>query len=66
MQKAYKAMALLVTIGWESYPIGYFMGYMMDSANPDALNIIYNVADLWNKIAFGLVIWAAAIADSEQ
>jgi hypothetical protein len=42
------------------------MGYMMDSANPDALNIIYNVADLWNKIAFGLVIWAAAIADSEK
>jgi len=66
VQKAYKAMALLVTIGWAIYPIGYFMGYMMDSANPDALNIIYNVADLWNKIAFGLVIWAAAIADSEQ
>tara|TARA_B110000503_G_scaffold30332_1_gene49119 strand:- start:7 stop:699 length:693 start_codon:yes stop_codon:yes gene_type:complete len=66
VQKAYKAMALLVTIGWAIYPIGYFMGYMMGSANPDALNIIYNVADLWNKIAFGLVIWAAAIADSEQ
>jgi hypothetical protein len=26
----------------------------------NTLNVIYNLADFLNKIAFGLVIWAAA------
>ena len=30
----------------------------------DALNIIYNLADFINKIAFGLVIWAAAMQNT--
>jgi type IV secretory pathway TrbD component len=37
----------------------------MGSQDPVMLNVIYNVADFWNKIAFGVVIWAAAVADSE-
>ncbi|MFT4610443.1 MAG: hypothetical protein ACI8VY_001475, partial [Cellvibrionaceae bacterium] len=24
------------------------------------------VADFWNKIAFGVVIWAAAVADTDS
>ena len=28
------------------------------------LNLIYNLADLVNKIAFGVVIWAAATSDT--
>jgi hypothetical protein len=28
------------------------------------MNVIYNFADLINKAAFGLVIWAAAKSDS--
>jgi len=64
-QKAYSAMRMLVTVGWAVYPLGYVFGYFMGATNPDTLNLIYNVADLWNKIAFGLVIWAAAVADSE-
>jgi bacteriorhodopsin len=64
-QKAYSAMRMLVTVGWAVYPLGYVFGYFMGATNPDTLNLIYNVADLWNKIAFGLVIWAAAVASSE-
>jgi bacteriorhodopsin len=64
-QKAYSAMRMLVTVGWAVYPLGYVFGYFMGAADPDTLNLIYNVADLWNKIAFGLVIWAAAVASSE-
>ena len=30
----------------------------------NALNIIYNLADFVNKIAFGLVIWAAAMQNT--
>jgi hypothetical protein len=29
------------------------------------LNIVYNLADFVNKIAFGVIIWSAAVADSE-
>jgi bacteriorhodopsin len=65
VQKAYKTMTLLVTVGWSIYPLGYFFGYFMGTQDPVMLNVIYNVADFWNKIAFGVVIWAAAVADSE-
>ena len=65
VQKAYKTMTLFVTVGWSIYPLGYFCGYFMGSQDPVMLNVIYNVADFWNKIAFGVVIWAAAVADSE-
>ena len=59
-------MLILVTVGWAIYPIGYFVGYFMEGTDSGALNLIYNIADFWNKIAFGLVIWAAAVADSED
>ena len=65
-QKAFNALRLIVTIGWAIYPIGYFVGYLMESSNPVAVNIIYNYADLINKTAFGLVIWAAAVNDSKE
>jgi bacteriorhodopsin len=66
VQKAYKSMLIIITIGWSIYPIGYVYGYFMSGADIGALNLIYNVADFYNKIAFGLVIWAAAVADTES
>ena len=65
-QMAFKTIRLIVTIGWAIYPIGYIMGYMTESANIDALNIVYNLADLVNKIAFGVAIWLAATRDSAR
>jgi bacteriorhodopsin len=65
VQKAYKTMTLLVTVGWAIYPLGYFMGYLGGGADAGTMNIIYNLADFWNKIGFGIVIWSAAVADSE-
>jgi bacteriorhodopsin len=66
VQKAYKAMTFLVTVGWAIYPLGYFFGYLMGGAvDAGTMNIIYNLADFWNKIGFGIVIWSAAVADSE-
>jgi len=66
VQKAYKTMTLLVTVGWAIYPLGYFVGYFTNGADAGTMNIIYNVADFWNKIAFGIVIWAAAVADTDS
>ncbi|MDG1783302.1 MAG: bacteriorhodopsin-like [Porticoccaceae bacterium] len=65
VQSAYKAMLFCVSVGWLIYPAGYFLGYMAGGTDPAMLNIVYNLADFVNKIAFGVIIWAAAVADSE-
>tara|TARA_Y100000992_G_scaffold256297_1_gene189750 strand:+ start:1387 stop:2082 length:696 start_codon:yes stop_codon:yes gene_type:complete len=68
-QKASCALAVvslkwIVTVGWAIYPIGYAFGYLLPLVDANSLNIIYNLADFVNKIAFGLVIWTAARMDS--
>ena len=65
VQGAYKAMLWCVSIGWSIYPIGYMFGYFFGGADAETLNIVYNLADFVNKIGFGVIIWAAAVADSE-
>ena len=65
-QSAFKTIRLIVTVGWAIYPIGYVMGYMTQSASIDSLNIVYNLADLVNKIGFCLAIWSCAKASTEE
>ena len=68
VQSAFKTMRLIVTFGWAIYPIGYFFGYLTGSSpasSANALNIIYNLADVLNKIAFGLIIWQVAVSESD-
>ena len=62
-KKAFNALKWIVTVGWAIYPLGYVLGYIGDGSNEAALNLIYNLADFVNKIAFGVVIWAAATSD---
>ena len=62
-QKAFGALRLIVTVGWAIYPLGYIYGYV-GGGDVAGLNLIYNLADFVNKIAFGVVIWAAATSDS--
>ena len=59
---AFNALRMIVTVGWAIYPLGYIFGYFTGGINADALNVIYNLADFINKIAFGLIIWAAAVS----
>ena len=61
-KKAYTALKWIVSVGWVIYPIGYVLG---QSSGGESLNLIYNLADLVNKIAFGAIIWSAAVSDSE-
>ena len=61
---AFGALRMIVTIGWAIYPLGYVFGYLTGGVDANSLNIIYNIADFVNKIAFGLVIWAAATSSS--
>ncbi|MEP4148064.1 MAG: bacteriorhodopsin-like [Halioglobus sp.] len=64
VQKSYSLMKWTVTVGWSIYPIGYFFGYLAGGTDVGTLNIVYNLADVLNKIAFGLFIWYAANEDT--
>ncbi len=64
-QFAFNTLRIILTLGWAIYPIGYYLG-VGDSGSSDAANIVYNLADLVNKTAFGLAIWAGAKMDSEN
>ena len=64
-QFAFNTLRLILTAGWAIYPIGYFLGYLGGGTDANTVNIIYNIADLVNKTAFGLAIWAGAKMDSE-
>ena len=61
---AFNALRMIVTVGWAIYPLGYIFGYLVDSVDAESLNVIYNLADFITKIAFGLIIWAAAMSGS--
>ena len=58
--KAHLGTCLVVTIGWAIYPLGYVLGYfvMVDAsgattaAASQTLNVVYNLADIVNKLAF--------------
>ena len=67
MKSAFNALKWIVSIGWSIYPIGYFLGYLSGAgADAATLNWVYNLADYINKIAFGVIIWAAAKADTSK
>ncbi len=56
VQASYGIMRFIVTVGWAIYPLGYFFGYRMGAGSEAPLNLIYNLADFVNKIAFCLAI----------
>jgi bacteriorhodopsin len=68
VQGAFKAMRAIVVFGWAVYPVGYFLGYLTGGKPSDSmalLNIVYNFADVINKIGFGVLIWNAAVSSSD-
>ena len=74
-QFAFQTLKWFVTIGWAIYPIGYLYGLdetvifgikINNTAfSVELINIIYNLADLVNKMAFGIAIWMAAVKDTK-
>ena len=75
-QMGFATLKWIVTIGWAIYPIGYLYGLdettilgvrITNTAySLELINIIYNLADLVNKTAFGIAIWLAAKKDSQN
>jgi bacteriorhodopsin len=57
---SFSTMRFIVTVGWSIYPLGYFFGYLQGAVEDSTLNLVYNLADFVNKIAFCLAIWSSA------
>jgi len=66
VKSAFGVMRFIVTAGWSIYPLGYFFGYLMGGVDDDSLNLVYNLADFVNKIAFCLAIWQSAKTDTRE
>merc|ERR1712079_691723 len=64
VKKSYSTMRFIVSVGWSIYPLGYFSGYLLGGVDDSILNLVYNLADFVNKIAFCLAIWASAKAST--
>jgi len=65
VKDAFSYMRIIVTAGWSIYPLGYYYGYLLGAVDETLLNVVYNVADFVNKIAFVLACWSAAKAETE-
>merc|ERR1712100_359933 len=65
VKAGYDICKFIVSVGWSIYPLGYFFGYLCGSVDAAKLNLIYNLADFVNKIAFCLSIWNIAKQDTE-
>jgi len=63
VKKAYGVLRIIVSLGWSIYPLGYLLG---GGDNEAMLNVVYNIADFVNKIAFGAIIWSIATAKHED
>jgi bacteriorhodopsin len=66
VKTSFNNMRLIVTLGWSIYPLGYLFGYLLGAVDEVFLNVLYNIADLVNKIAFVLACWSCAKADAEK
>merc|ERR1711953_876013 len=60
VKTSFQTMRIIVSTGRCICPLGYFFDYLMGSVPADSLNLIYNITDFINKIAFCLAIWHCA------
>merc|ERR1712066_1028703 len=65
VKTSFNNMRIIVSLGWCIYPAGYFFGFLTGAVDDNILNVVYNIADFVNKIAFVLCCWSCAKTDSE-
>jgi len=66
VKTSFSTMRFIVTVGWFIYPFGYVFGYLTGVVDDSTHNLVYNLADFVNKIAFCLAIWASAKKDTRE
>jgi bacteriorhodopsin len=60
-----KTMRLFVAIGWIIYPVGFLMA-LSGSNGESWREVLYNIADVINKVFFGLVCYQGVKALEEK
>ncbi len=56
------ALRMFIVVGWIIYPLGYLYSpeaNLLDG-NQELMGVLYNIADMINKIGFGVVAWMGA------
>lgn len=61
LRRGYFWLRLIVTIGWAIYPLGNFLTAFAGMADDGSLSVAYNVADILNRMAFGVAVLATAL-----
>lgn len=64
VQTGFFWLRLIITVGWAIYPLCNFIATYGGGVEEGRLSIVYNLADVVNQIAFGMVILAVAMEDS--
>lgn len=62
------ALRWFIVVGWIIYPIGYLFNPtagVSDAVSAEIMAVLYNIADIINKIGFGIVAWIGAKKASE-
>ena len=57
------ALRWFICVGWVIYPIGYLFNPeagVSDAVSAELMAVLYNIADMINKIGFGVVAWMGA------
>ena len=63
------ALRWFIVVGWIIYPIGYLFSpevAIAENVSQEQMAVLYNIADMINKIGFGVVAWMGAKKATEM
>lgn len=66
LRSGYFWLRLIVTVGWAIYPLGNFLTAFAGLTDDGSLSVAYNVADILNRMAFGVAVLATAVLVSDE
>ncbi|MEL6255489.1 MAG: bacteriorhodopsin [Bacteroidota bacterium] len=69
LRRGYITLFAILLVGWNVYPFAYMSipGNLMDDIwSPEALDITYNLGDIFNKIVFSIVLFLSIIFPSRE
>lgn len=66
LRRGFFWLRLIITIGWAIYPLGNFLTSFAGMVDDGSLSVAYNLADILNRMAFGVAVLASGVLVSEE
>jgi bacteriorhodopsin len=66
LRRGYFWLRLIVTVGWAIYPLGNFLTAFAGMVDDGSLSVAYNLADILNRMAFGVAVLSVSVVVSEE